>query len=235
MIHVGDITREKRLDHPKDVLEAGAGGQGAGARDRPRAPAHPPRNEAVGADQHGPLHRRACRRAIRSPAALSRSRTTVSRSTWVRVYSPPAGCRSRLPKSRRPPSPRAGAEIVGEHRRSDGAKLAARWKQGGSGSETPSAASKGNQMRPGQVRTFKIVALEAEHKRDSVGNGSVALFAAEPPKGELARIRRTGPPRRGVAQRLLAGRRVARLQGLPNSRRWSYVNAFPRDNSERAV
>jgi small subunit ribosomal protein S1 len=45
-----------------------------------------------------------------------------------------------------------------------GAKLAARWKQGAPGAESQSAA-KGGQIRAGQVRSFKISALEAEQKK----------------------------------------------------------------------
>ena len=59
MIHVGDITREKRLEHPREVLQTGAHRQGSGDRVRSLEAPHPPGNEATGADQHRPLHGRA--------------------------------------------------------------------------------------------------------------------------------------------------------------------------------
>ncbi len=59
MIHVGDISAEKRINHPAGCAEAGPGGEGAGAGSRygkaPPAAGH----EATGAHQPGRIHRRA--------------------------------------------------------------------------------------------------------------------------------------------------------------------------------
>ena len=52
MIHIADITGEKRLNHPNEAPEAGADRQGGGARGRQGTPPLPPGDEAAGADQH---------------------------------------------------------------------------------------------------------------------------------------------------------------------------------------
>ena len=59
MIHIGDITNEKRINHPQDVLKLGRSGEGAGARNRQRAAPHAARHQAADADQRRRIHRRA--------------------------------------------------------------------------------------------------------------------------------------------------------------------------------
>jgi small subunit ribosomal protein S1 len=52
LVHVSEITAERRINHPQDVLRRGADGEGAGAgRGRGEA-ADQAEHEAAGADQH---------------------------------------------------------------------------------------------------------------------------------------------------------------------------------------
>ena len=51
MVHVSEISAEKRINHPQDVLKVGQIGEGAGAGRRHRAPADAAEHEATGAHQ----------------------------------------------------------------------------------------------------------------------------------------------------------------------------------------
>ncbi len=59
MIHISDITREKRLNHPREALTAGQVVRAQGAGARPRAPPHQTRHQATGADHRGRIRERA--------------------------------------------------------------------------------------------------------------------------------------------------------------------------------
>ena len=105
MIHISDITGEKRLNHPREVL---AIGQQVRAEvlefDRERR-AHQAGYEATATHQRGRIHRRA-------PARRNRYRTDggdrhagTPRWSWAKASSPTAAFRT-VPRPKLPPLPR---------------------------------------------------------------------------------------------------------------------------------
>jgi small subunit ribosomal protein S1 len=162
MIHVGDITREKRLDHPKDVLKQGQVVKAQVLeidRDRRRIRLGMKQLEPTSTDQYIASHTLG-ESVTGRVVEVKNDRLKVDLGEGVF-----ASCRLQEQAPETPPgeteapAPKSLASIEDLT-----AKLAARWKQGGSSGET-AAAAKGNQIRPGQVRTFKVVGLEAEHKK----------------------------------------------------------------------
>jgi small subunit ribosomal protein S1 len=51
MIHVSEISAEKRINHPQDVLKAGQVVKAQSSRARHRKAHHPPQHEATRADR----------------------------------------------------------------------------------------------------------------------------------------------------------------------------------------
>lgn len=161
MIHVGDITREKRLDHPKDVLKQGQVVKAQVLeidRERRRIRLGMKQLEPTSTDHYIAGH------AIGDTVTgrvveVKNDRLKVDLGEGVF-----AACRLQEQTPENPASEPAPAPAKASASIEDlTAKLAARWKQGAPGDTV--AASRGNQIRPGQVRTFKIVCLEPEHKK----------------------------------------------------------------------
>ena len=65
LVHISEITAERRLNHPSDVLRVGEGREGAGARHRPREAAVEAVDQADGADRIGRIHPRSLGRRHR--------------------------------------------------------------------------------------------------------------------------------------------------------------------------
>jgi small subunit ribosomal protein S1 len=152
MIHVGDITREKRIDHPKDVLKAG----------------QPVRAQVLEFDKE--------RRRIR--LGMKQLEPTSS-DIWISEHQPGETVTGRIVDVKNDRAKvevgegvfamcrLAGGEGKGEPRggaeRTDisamTAMLAARWKSG------PDFESEQKVVKPGQVRQFRIISMDPQSKR----------------------------------------------------------------------
>jgi small subunit ribosomal protein S1 len=155
MIHVGDITREKRIDHPKDVLKAG----------------QIVRAQVLEFDRD--------RRRIR--LGMKQLEPTSS-DVWIADHQPGETVTGRVVEVRNDrmkvelgdgvfATCRSGGESAGEAKSTGGsggdktdistmtAMLAARWKSGPDREEEKAVA------KVGQIRQFKITSLDPESKK----------------------------------------------------------------------
>jgi small subunit ribosomal protein S1 len=151
MIHIGDISREKRLNHPSEALKVG---------ERVRA-------QVLDADRE----RRRLRLGIKQLQPTSIDEYIAERKVGEVVSGrlvEVSGNRAKVElgegvfahcKIREQPRPEASASASKADLSSLTAMLEAKWKSGGArqaAAEPP---------RTGQIRTFKIVTLDAEGKR----------------------------------------------------------------------
>ncbi|HET8549267.1 MAG TPA: 30S ribosomal protein S1, partial [Bryobacteraceae bacterium] len=140
LIHVGDITRDKRLDHPKDVLKNGEKVRAAVLeidRDRRRIRLGLKQLEPTSTDNYIAEHNvgdTVTGRVVE--VRQDRAKIDLGEGVFATCRLPDVEAESREDAERAP----TGIEELT-------ARLAARWKQGAS--ET-AAASKGNQIKPGQ-------------------------------------------------------------------------------------
>jgi len=154
MIHIGDISREKRLKHPKEVLSPGQAVKAVVLeidRDKRRLRLGMKQLEPTTADEFMGEHR---------PGDIVTGRVAELSGGWAKIElgeGITARCRI-LQQSEAGTPPRA------EIRRADlealTAMLSTKWKQGKS-----SAAPHAEPVRTGQVRSFKIVSLDPAEKR----------------------------------------------------------------------
>lgn len=150
MIHISDITNEKRLDHPKDKIAKGQTVRAAVAeidRDRRRIRLNMKQLEPTTVDHFISEHQ-AGQTVSGRLVEVHGDRAKVELGEGV-----VATC--QLKKAEDQPAAgntggRAGGDVS-----SLSAMLAARWKHGPASSSTREAA------RPGQVRTFRIANLDA--------------------------------------------------------------------------
>jgi small subunit ribosomal protein S1 len=151
MVHISDITNEKRLDHPKDKLAKGQSIRVVVLElDRER------RRIRLGMKQLEPT-------SVDQYIAEHKTGETVS-GRLVEVH----GAKAKVEleegvmatcKLQPVESPANGAEVPKTTDVSSlSAMLAAKWKQGGSGGQGKEAA------RPGQVRSFRIASLDPAKK-----------------------------------------------------------------------
>jgi small subunit ribosomal protein S1 len=154
MIHVGDITREKRVQHPKDVLSPGQVVKAQVVevdtekrRIRLSMKALEPTSADIFISEHqvGDL---VSGRVVETHA--SHAKVEISEGVHAR-------CRLQEPAAEGGKARAAAADVDGL-----AALLAAKWKGGGS------AEKDRKTLRAGQVRRFKIVALEPAHRRIEV-------------------------------------------------------------------
>lgn len=155
MIHVGDITREKRLEHPKDMLKSGQTVKAAVLeldKERRRIRLGMKQLEPTSTDNYIGGHNvgdSVTGRVVEVRA--DRAKIDLGEGVF-------ATCKLAEEKA-------AEGQAAGEQRAVSiedlTARLAARWKQGtGEKSE-----QKSNQIKPGQVRNFRITALDAGQKK----------------------------------------------------------------------
>jgi small subunit ribosomal protein S1 len=160
MIHVGDITRAKRLEHPREAL---AVGQTVRAKvteidtERRRFRLSIKELEPTNADAYIAEHQ---------VGATVTGRITEVSDTRVRVELAEGVTGScRLAKPAASSSASTAPAITGKADVSALSQmLAAKWK-GGSGFAESSPGSGSEGLRVGQVRTFRIAAVDPEHKR----------------------------------------------------------------------
>lgn len=158
MIHIGDISREKRLDHPSEMLKVG---QAVRAQvleiDKAR------RRIRLGMKQLEPT-------SVDEYIGEHQSGETVS-GRLIEV----SGGRARVELGEgvfatcrlkeTPPESHEGQGGAGKVDLSTmSAMLTARWKSGAS----PGAAPVKEQVRPGQVRSFRITQIDPAHKKIEV-------------------------------------------------------------------
>jgi small subunit ribosomal protein S1 len=156
MIHVGDITREKRLDHPKDVLKTGEKVRAAVLeidRERRRIRLGLKQLEPTGTDNYIAEHHEGDTVTGRVvEVRQDRAKIDLGEGVFGTCRLPVEPDGEATPEAERPTT---GIEELT-------ARLAAKWKQGGA---EPAAGAKQNQIKPGQVRTFRITGLDPGQKK----------------------------------------------------------------------
>ncbi len=157
MIHIGDISREKRLDHPQEMLKTG---QKVKAqileldRDRRRIRLGMKQLEPTSADEYIAEHQAG---ETVSGRIVDASPTKAKIELGEGVY---ATCRLEQSKSE---SGSAKAVSSGADISSLGAMLTAKWKSGAGG-----AAPEKEPLRAGQVRSFRLLAMDPAQKKIDV-------------------------------------------------------------------
>lgn len=155
MVHVADITRERRIEHPKDVLKVGQVIKAAVTEfeaDRRRIRLSIKQLEPTNAD-HFIGENKVGDVITGRVSDVKEGRAKVQLAEGVTGICP-------LPKQSSGGESAAGGSKVDINSLS--AMLNARWKEGG-GSDTDK-----NQIRVGQIRQFRITTLDADSKRIEV-------------------------------------------------------------------
>jgi len=149
MIHIGDISREKRLNHPSDVLKIGEKIKAQVLEidvERRRFRLGIKQLEPTSIDEYIAEHK--------AGDVVSGRLTDVSGGKAKVELGEGVAGHCRLPAEKT----EAAATVSRSDVSSLGAMLAAKWKTGG-GPSAPEAA------KPGQVRSFRILSLDAQSKR----------------------------------------------------------------------
>lgn len=160
MIHVADITREKRLDHPKELLTVGQKVR-AIVLETDRAK----RRIRLGMKQLEPTAIDHFFNDHKIGETLSGRVTSVEgNAAKVELAEGVTGL-YRFPKEEAPPPPASKAPEPAKSTdlSSMTAMLTARWKQGGTTGPTESAPRK-ERMRVGEIRMFRIVLMDPNRK-----------------------------------------------------------------------
>jgi small subunit ribosomal protein S1 len=158
MIHIGDMVSGKRLEHPKEVLSVGKVVRAQVLeldQDRRRVRLGMKQLEPTSADTYIAEHQ-VGEQVTGRVVELREDRAKVELGEGVN-----ATCRVPKPAPSEKPADRPATVDLG----SLSAMLAARWKQGGS---SAAASSGPESLGPGQVRKFKILALDPSTKRIEV-------------------------------------------------------------------
>jgi small subunit ribosomal protein S1 len=155
MIHVGDITNEKRINHPQDVLKLGELVKAQVLeidRERRRIRLGIKQLQPTSADEYIAEHKVG---DVVSGRVVDTAKGSARVELGEGLVAPCA-----LPKEQKTKDqPEAGSARTDVSALS--AMLAARWKQGAA----VATGSAGEPVRGGQVRTFRITALDAASKR----------------------------------------------------------------------
>jgi small subunit ribosomal protein S1 len=155
MIHVADITREKRIEHPKDVLSVGQVVKAAVSdyeADRRRIRLSIKQLEPTSADNYIAEHQ-VGETVTGRVSEVKEGRVKVQLAEGVTGM-------CHLPKSEKEASGSGGTSKVDVS--ALGAMLSARWREGGAGESSK------NELRVGQIRQFKITNLDVANKRVDV-------------------------------------------------------------------
>jgi small subunit ribosomal protein S1 len=156
MIHIGDISKEKRLNHPSEVLTVGKPVRAQVLeqdRERRRIRLGMKQLEPTSIDEYIAGHA-AGERVSGMLVEVADGRAKVELGEGV-----VATCTLPKPKAAEAP---AAPEPAKADLSSLTAMLAAKWKSGGG----PAAAP--HELRPGQVRNFKILSIDPATKRIEV-------------------------------------------------------------------
>jgi small subunit ribosomal protein S1 len=155
MIHVGDLSNEKRIEHPQDVLKLGETVKAQVLeidRDRRRLRLGVKQLIPTSADEYIAEHKVGDEVSGRVVDTGRGGSARVELGEGLMAECP-------LPKDKPKEQPAAGAPRADVSSLS--AMLAAKWKQGGSAAAGPA----NEPLRAGQVRTFRIAALDPATKR----------------------------------------------------------------------
>jgi small subunit ribosomal protein S1 len=162
MIHISDITREKRLNHPREALSAGQTVRAVVLEvdhERRRIKLGIKQLEPTSADEYIAEHQvgeSVTGRIVE--AAKGRGKVELGEGVFAEWRMPEdAGNGSKA--GPRAPEPAAAKADLG----SLTAMLSAKWKQG-----PTAAAAQAEAPRAGQVRTFRILKLDRENKKIEV-------------------------------------------------------------------
>jgi small subunit ribosomal protein S1 len=150
MVHIGDITAEKRLNHPSDALKVGEKIKAVvleADKERRRFRLGIKQLQPTSIDEYLAEHKAGDIVSGRI-VDVSGSRAKVELGEGVTAFAP-------LPEQRQ--------ESSGGSQKADLSSLTAmlsqKWKSGGAG------AAQAEAVRAGQVRSFKIVSIDAEKKK----------------------------------------------------------------------
>ncbi len=159
MIHIGDISRDKRLDHPSEVLKVGQTVRAQVLeldKTRRRIRLGMKQLEPTSVDEYIATHQTGETVSGRLiDVAGSRARVELGEGVF-------ATCRLKEQPAQEPGPKRSSAK--GDLSAMT-AMLTARWKTGGGSGEEPEAKE---QLRPGQIRSFRISSLDPTHKKIEV-------------------------------------------------------------------
>jgi small subunit ribosomal protein S1 len=160
MIHIGDISREKRLEHPNEVLKTGQTVRAQVLevdKGRRRIRLGMKQLEPTSVDEYIAEHQGG---EVVSGRLIEVSGNRARVELGEGVF---ATCRMKEP-SQETRENQGGSENKADLSTMT-AMLTQRWKTG-SGTGNPSAAKE--QVRPGQVRSFRITSLDPAHKKIEV-------------------------------------------------------------------
>ncbi len=152
MIHIGDISREKRLNHPNEALKAGDKVKAQVLevdKERRRLRLGIKQLEPTSIDEYIAEHKAGDSVSGRI-IDVSGNRAKVELGEGVIGH---AKIAEQKAQDTAASSPKTDVSALG-------AMLAAKWKSGGGGSQTAAEAP-----RAGQIRSFKIVSLDPAQKR----------------------------------------------------------------------
>ena len=157
MIHVGDIVNEKRINHPQDELKVGQVVRAIVLEND-----HEKRRLRLGLKQLVPTsldeyisEHKDGDEVTGRVAEVNRNRATVELGEGVQGHCTLAVQEQKEEQSRGPVDVSALSSM-----------LASKWKGAGSGASAPADAEpKRDQVKPGQIRSFKIAKLDTEKKK----------------------------------------------------------------------
>lgn len=156
MIHVGDISAEKRINHPQEILKAGQSVRAAVLeidKQKRRIRLGLKQLQPTSMDEYIAEHKEGDVVAGRV-AGISRDRATVELGEGIQAFCSIAGPESKGPEPQETPA-RGDVSALSS-------MLSARWKHG-----EISAASPGKRepARAGQIRSFRILRLDPAQKK----------------------------------------------------------------------
>jgi small subunit ribosomal protein S1 len=162
MIHISDITREKRLNHPREALSAGQTVRAVVLEvdhERRRIKLGIKQLEPTSADEYIAEHQVGESVTGRiAEASKGRAKVELGEGVFAECRMPEDSGNGSKAGSSTPEPAAAKADIS-----SLTAMLSARWKQG-----PTVAAAQAEAPRAGQVRTFRILKLDRENKKIEV-------------------------------------------------------------------
>jgi small subunit ribosomal protein S1 len=162
MIHISDITREKRLNHPREALSAGQTVRAVVLEvdhERRRIKLGIKQLEPTSADEYIAEHRvgeSVTGRIVE--ASKGRAKVELGEGVFAECRMPEDAGNGSKAGSSAPEPAAAKADLS-----SLTAMLSARWKQG-----PTAAATQAEAPRAGQVRTFRILKLDQQNKKIEV-------------------------------------------------------------------
>jgi small subunit ribosomal protein S1 len=156
MIHVGDIVNEKRINHPQDELKVGQIVKAIvleNDREKRRLRLGLKQLIPTSLDEYIAEHKDGDQVTGRV-TDVSRNRATVELGEGVQGH-------CMLAVEERKQEQKSGPVDVSAL----SSMLASKWKGSGAGGTTSEAEPVKEQVKPGQVRSFKIARLDAEKKK----------------------------------------------------------------------